>query len=111
MDPNKEYITDRLYREHCSVSQHGIHLKDLRIIRNRQLKDMILVDNSAYSFGIQINNGVPILPFYHDKNDKELVDLVQFLTNINLYQYREMDVRDIIKEVFKLQEIIEHDNF
>jgi len=72
---------------------------------------MILVDNSAYSFGIQINNGVPILPFYHDKNDKELVDLVQFLTNINLYQYREMDVRDIIKEVFKLQEIIEHDNF
>ena len=60
-------------------------MKDLRIIKNRHLKDIILVDNSAYSYGIQVNNGVPILPFYDDKNDTELKDLVQFLTNINLY--------------------------
>ena len=56
-------------------------MKDLRVIRNRQLKDIILVDNAVYSFGFQLTNGIPILPFYRDKNDRELVQLVAYLKN------------------------------
>lgn len=44
-------------------------MKDLNVIKNRELKDMILVDNASYSFILQIENGIPILPFYHDKED------------------------------------------
>jgi CTD small phosphatase-like protein 2 len=47
-------------------------VKDLRIFKNRNLKDIILVDNAGYSFGFQINNGIPIIPFYNNKKDREL---------------------------------------
>ena len=30
---------------------------------------MILVDNAFYSFIMNFGNGIPILPFYNDKND------------------------------------------
>ena len=40
------------------------HIKDLRVIKNRMLKDMLVLDNNCLSFAFNINNGVPILPFY-----------------------------------------------
>lgn len=36
---------------------------------------MIIVDNKVESFGLQIDNGVPILDFYGSKNDTELQHL------------------------------------
>ena len=41
-------------------------MKDLRIIANRSLKDMVIVDNAVYSFAFQLDNGIPIVPFYSD---------------------------------------------
>ena len=57
-------------------------LKDLRIIKNRNLKDIVLVDNSSISFLSQIDNGIPILSFYDKKDDKEFLELTQYLLNI-----------------------------
>ena len=54
-------------------------IKDLRVIANRDLKDVLLVDNAAYSFGYQLENGIPIIPFYNDKEDRELMHLIQYL--------------------------------
>ena len=51
------------------TTDDGIHLKDLRIFRDRDLKDLLIIDNAAYSFGFQVENGVPIIPFYDNKND------------------------------------------
>lgn len=51
IDPEGSLINFRLYREHCFQTDEGIFIKDLRVIRNRDLKDVILVDNSVYSFG------------------------------------------------------------
>ena len=77
IDPEKRY--PRLYRQHCIRTNEGIYIKDLRVIRNRLLKDIILVDNAVYSFGFQLTNGIPILPFYKDPKDRELVQLVNYL--------------------------------
>ena len=57
-----------------------------------------MIDNSAFSFGEQIENGVPILPFIYDKNDNELVKLQNYL-ELLLESY---DVRTFNKEAFKL---------
>ena len=90
IDPQGTLIDFRLYREHCFETNEGIFIKDLRVIRNRDLKDVILVDNSVYSFGFQLNNGVPIIPYFNDPNDQELVYLAQYVLSLSL----EDDVRE-----------------
>jgi CTD small phosphatase-like protein 2 len=45
-----------------------MYIKDLRVI-NRDLKDLVLVDNAAYSYAFQLDNGIPILPYYHGSQD------------------------------------------
>ena len=68
----------RLYRQHCVETNYGL-IKDLRIVKNRNLKDMIIVDNSALSFAFHVKNGIPILPFYDDPLDEELKHLTYYL--------------------------------
>jgi len=63
MDPEKLYFGDRrLYRGHCFKSEE-VYVKDLRIIHDRSLEDVIIVDNSILSFAAQLDNGVPICSF------------------------------------------------
>jgi CTD small phosphatase-like protein 2 len=40
-----------------------MYVKDLRII-NRRPEDIVLVDNAAYSYAFQLDNGIPILSYY-----------------------------------------------
>ncbi len=56
-------------------THNGFYIKDLRIIKNRTLKDIILVDNLVHSFGLQIDNGIPILEYLKGKQDKQLIGL------------------------------------
>lgn len=74
-----------------------MYVKDLRII-NRPLSDMVLVDNAAYSYAYQIDNGIPILPFYEGKHDFELVALEKYLDSLLFSK----DVRDQNRKTFKL---------
>lgn len=70
LDPEKKYVKARLFRENCSQLAQGVYTKDLRIIQNRKLEDLILVDNSTYSFILQLENGIPCIPFYNNKLDR-----------------------------------------
>ena len=54
-------------------------IKDLRIVINKDLKYMIIVDNSALSFAFHVKNGIPILPFFDDPFDEELKYLTYYL--------------------------------
>lgn len=74
-------------------------MKDLRIIDNVELKDMILVDNAVWSFGDQLSNGIPIIPFKFDKTDEEFIYLKNFLKDIHQCQ----DLREPLKAAFSLE--------
>ena len=79
LDPNKQFIHHRLYREHCDKpAKSDQYIKDLRII-NRKMSKMLLVDNAAYSYAYQIENGIPILPYYEGKDDYQLQGLQKYL--------------------------------
>ena len=56
-----------LNRKNCMETHNGFFIKDLRIIKNRTLKDLIIVDNLVHSFGLQIQNGIPILEYLKGK--------------------------------------------
>ena len=102
IEKDKKYFSLRLYRENCIYLKPGIYIKDLRIIKERELKDMIIIDNSLFSFANQLDNGILVTSFFNDLNDSFLLNLINYLHYYILNAY---DVRIINKENFKFQEI------
>ena len=103
LDPQNKYIQHRLFRENCVTTEEGLYIKDLRIFANRNLKDLVIVDNAMYSFGYQLDNGIPIIPYYYNKTDRELKTLVAYLKGL----YHVKDVREINIKSFKLHHFSE----
>lgn len=99
LDPNNEFITHRLYRGNC-VEKSGLHIKDLRIFLDRELKDIIFVDNFIYSYAFQFDNGVPILPFFGDKDDSQLKELSKLLQRFAMID-QSIDIRQVISGLFR----------
>ena len=66
---------------------------------------MILVDNAAYSYAFQIDNGIPIIPYYEGKIDFELKALQGYIENMMFSK----DVREVNRSTFKLHRYNEFD--
>jgi CTD small phosphatase-like protein 2 len=49
LDPQKKFISHRLFRDSCTLSDLGFYVKDLRII-NRDLSKVVIIDNIATSY-------------------------------------------------------------
>lgn len=65
------------------MGKDDIYVKDLRVLHQISLNDIIIIDNSALSFAIHLDNGIPILPFYDNKNDNELLILANYLKELS----------------------------
>lgn len=88
IDPFGTYFKYRLYRSNCvkvSTENGPVYVKDLRVIRNVPLSNMVLIDNSVLSFAFHLENGIPILPFYSNKDDNEMESLKNYLTKLSKY--------------------------
>ena len=103
LDPNKNLIQFRLYRDNCINVNDKIFVKDLRIIKGVDIKDIILLDNSIYSFSAQINNGILVNSFFNDKNDIELYNVLGYLLN---FLIKAEDVRVVNEQFFNFDKII-----
>lgn len=103
IDPEHTIFSFRLYRDSCLKTHDGYYVKDLRIFHDLDLSDLVLIDNSVYSFAHQIENGVPIIPFYHDKNDEELLHLIKYMEGVAACE----DVRVYNREAFGLKRLAE----
>lgn len=97
LDPTHELIHHRLYRDNC-IMVEGVYIKDLRIIANRRLKDIVMVDNAAYSFAYQLDNGIPIISWHNDYHDRELYNLIDYIKALATTD----DIRDINRQTFHL---------
>lgn len=73
---------------------------------NRDLSQMVLVDNSAASFLCQPENGVPILP-YVGGEDRELLELEKYLEVLA----KEQDVRRVNRKTFKLEQYRQFEDY
>ncbi|CAD8137385.1 unnamed protein product [Paramecium octaurelia] len=101
LDPQSR-VRRRIFRDSCVTDENSnYYIKNLEVI-DRDLKDIVIVDNASYSFVHHIDNGIPIISFYDDKQDNQLIKLYRFLINKVL---PEDDVRPLLKEYFKLDQI------
>ena len=102
LDPTGELIHQRFFRDNC-INMNGIFIKDLRIFANRKLSEMIIVDNAAYSYAYQVDNGIPIISWHDDREDKELVNLIDYVQSLIEVE----DVRELNFETFHLRTFYE----
>ena len=82
-------IRHRLFRESCTYYQ-GHYVKDLARL-NRNLSDIIIVDNSAASYLFHPENAIDTISFIDDPQDFELDDIGRFLVHVKDCD----DVRDV----------------
>ena len=102
LDPNY-YISHRLFREQCTFI-NGIFVKDLSKL-GRDLKDVIIVDNSPPGYKLHPNNGIPITTWKDDFNDRmlgKLAILLKMLSEVD-------DVRHYIRMLVVDDEIDYYD--
>lgn len=102
LNESKKTIHGVLHRKNCMETHNGFYIKDLRIIKNRELKDIIIVDNLIHSFGLQLDNGIPILEYLKGKDDVELKGLEKLLVTLSTVE----DVRDHLRQSLQLRKIL-----
>lgn len=64
----------RLFRQHC-VFHQGIYVKDLSRL-GRPVRETIIVDNSPASYAFHPDHAVPVISWFDDPSDTQLVDLL-----------------------------------
>lgn len=103
LNTKKKTIQGLLCRHNCLETHNGLRIKDLRIIKNRSLSDIVIVDNLVHSFGLQIDNGIPILDFTSNKDDRELLGIEKILIELRNVE----DVRDHLRHRIGLRKCLE----
>ncbi|XP_078727068.1 carboxy-terminal domain RNA polymerase II polypeptide A small phosphatase 1-like isoform X2 [Lampetra fluviatilis] len=71
----------RLFRESC-VFHHGNYVKDLSRL-GRELNKVIIIDNSPASYIFHPDNAVPVVSWFDDMTDMELLDLVPLFEGLS----------------------------
>ena len=92
-------VAYRLFREHCTFF-NGVFVKDLSLI-GRDLKEVIIVDNSPNSYALQPENALPILSWYDDPDDRRLAEMIPLLERLAGVD----DVRKFIPRFVKNNEV------
>jgi Dullard-like phosphatase family protein len=103
IDPGKKYIKHCFYREDCIGIMDKIFIKDLSIFVNKRLENIIMLDNSMYSFLNQLTNGVLINSFYDNLEDTELFNVMGYLEN---YIANCEDVRIVNNQIFGFNDVL-----
>ena len=80
----------KLFREHCSLV-NTLFIKDLTKL-GRDLKDIIIIDNTPTAFSLNKENGIPITTWFEDDRDRELYNLIPILEFLSSVP----DVREFI---------------
>uniref|UniRef100_A0A3Q3BIE7 protein-serine/threonine phosphatase n=1 Tax=Kryptolebias marmoratus TaxID=37003 RepID=A0A3Q3BIE7_KRYMA len=81
----------RLFREAC-VFHKGNYVKDLSRL-GRDLSKVIIIDNSPASYIFHPENAVPVVSWFDDMSDTELLDLIPFFERLS----KEDNIYDILK--------------
>ena len=72
------------------------YVKDLTII-NKDLRNIVFIDNDITNFTLQEKNGIPIKPFYDDYDDIELYKLIPILKNLAGFYDVRIEIEKFVK--------------
>ncbi len=100
IEKNEKFFDFILYRQHVSFDENGEFFKNLNLL-NRNLKNIIIIDNNVKNFRYHKNNGICIKPFFgnfdEDKNFLNILTLI--LGKIEFDAEKTGDIRISIKNI------------
>ncbi|CAG9327381.1 unnamed protein product [Blepharisma stoltei] len=99
LDPDN-YISSRLFRENC-VIYNGNYVKNLSQL-GRNVKDVVIVDNSPIAYSMHPNNAVPIKSWFDDEYDKELGKIIPILESLSRVEDIPSVIQDLNQRKIKL---------
>lgn len=102
LDPEMAWVSRVFYRESCCKTALGLLVKDLTIFYPTPLEEILLVDNSAYCFWPQLDNGIPVTSYLGESGDAELQKLTPFL----LFLKTVAEPRKFVKTYFQLHKFV-----
>lgn len=83
IESNNKYFAHRIYKDQCIVKEDFYLFKNLNVLTyNRNLKDIVIVDNSVKNFALFICNGLPIVEFTGSETDQELCKITNYLLQL-----------------------------
>ncbi|KAK6203483.1 HAD-like domain-containing protein [Scheffersomyces amazonensis] len=92
-DEPPKVFTKRYYRNDCTFRPGVGYIKDLsKYIRDEELKNVIILDNSPISYALHEDNAVMIEGWINDQSDRDLLNLLPMLHSLSLC----IDVRFIL---------------
>jgi carboxy-terminal domain RNA polymerase II polypeptide A small phosphatase len=71
-----------------------MYVKDLSEL-GRDLREVLIIDNSPTAYLFQPDNALPIVSWYEDKNDRCLFEYIPFLIQLS----KVGDVRPVLKQL------------
>lgn len=89
-------IDFRLFREHCTFMNDN-YVKDMSIM-GRPVESIFIVDNSPHAYALQPESAVPIVSWFDDYDDTELLKFIPILTKI-----ADSSVLNVITELERLK--------
>jgi RNA polymerase II subunit A small phosphatase-like protein len=87
IDPTRELIAARIYRDGTTKTEHYQCVKDMRLV-GRDLNRTVLVDDTPLAFLHQPTNGIPVLGFRGDPDDRLLHEAVLPLLQVGGFASR-----------------------
>lgn len=99
LDADGEFFSQRLYRESCvrlkDARFKDVYIKDLRRL-GLPMDTVVLVDNYVYSFGLTLDNGIPIFPW---TGDEVMINIPFFV----IHCYKFVVLRLVLMQIFEVQ--------
>ena len=79
IEKKEKFFEHILYREHVTYDDNGNFFKNLNLL-NRDVKNILIVDDNSKNFKYHKSNGICIKPFYGDLNNDKIT--LKILGNI-----------------------------
>jgi len=97
IERNGQYFSHRLYKDQCIIKEDKYLFKNLEILcGNRNLYDIVLVDNLVMNYSLSVRNGIPILDYEGEFDDYQLVHLADYLRGLA----KESNLQEVINKDF-----------
>jgi Dullard-like phosphatase family protein len=108
IEKDKKYFSARLYREHATIDDNNVYVKDLNNL-GRPLNSIIIVDDKESSYRLNKENGILIKPFTGSKSECQkdfvLYDLFNVLIKIMLDKNKDVRI-GILNMKYEIQQKI-----